>query len=48
VADSARFFAEALPGRDGPLGAPGGSRKVGPIGVDTPLIEAAATGGRAF
>jgi hypothetical protein len=27
-----------LPGRDAPIGAPGGARKVGEIGVDTPLV----------
>jgi NAD-dependent dihydropyrimidine dehydrogenase PreA subunit len=48
VADNARFFAEVLPGHDAPLGAPGGSRKAGPIGTDTPLVEAAASSGRAL
>ena len=27
-----------LPGRDAPLGSPGGARKVGEIGVDTELV----------
>ena len=36
--DNAAFFAEVLPGRDAPLGAPGGSLKTGPIDVDTPRI----------
>src|SRR5487761_1168235 len=45
MADNARFFAEALPGRDAPLGAPGGAHKVGPIGVDTPLVQEAASSG---
>ncbi len=38
VEDSRNFFAVTLPGRDTPLGAPGGSRKVGELGVDTPFI----------
>ncbi len=38
VEDNRRFFTEILDGREEPLGAPGGSRKTGPIGVDTPLV----------
>ncbi len=38
VEDNRRFFTEALPGRTEPLGAPGGARHTGPIGVDTPLV----------
>ncbi|TCB97208.1 ferredoxin family protein [Micromonospora zingiberis] len=38
IADNARFFTETLPGRDAPLGLPGGSRDTGVIGVDTPLV----------
>ncbi|WP_309145742.1 hypothetical protein [Streptomyces malaysiensis] len=34
-----RFFADVLPGRDGPLGTPGGAGAVGPLGVDTTLVE---------
>ncbi|MFF3872200.1 ferredoxin [Streptomyces sp. NPDC001978] len=33
------FFRELLPGRDAPLGNPGGSRRVGPLTVDTPLVS---------
>ena len=40
VEDNRRFFTEVLPGRDAPLGAPGGARTVGEIGVDTPLVSA--------
>jgi Ferredoxin len=36
--DNAKFFAETLPGRDEPLGSPGGATKVGPLGVDTELV----------
>jgi NAD-dependent dihydropyrimidine dehydrogenase PreA subunit len=36
--DNVAFFAEVLPGRDVPLGSPGGSLKTGEIGVDTPRI----------
>ena len=39
VADTARFFSEPLPGRDVPLGAPGGARKVGAVGADTALVS---------
>jgi NAD-dependent dihydropyrimidine dehydrogenase PreA subunit len=38
VADNVRFFEEALPGRDEPLGQPGGSGDLGPIGIDTDFI----------
>lgn len=41
-ADNAYFFREALPGREAPLGSPGGAATIGRIGVDTPLIEAMA------
>jgi NAD-dependent dihydropyrimidine dehydrogenase PreA subunit len=40
LADNAAFFTEALPGRDGPLGSPGGAAKLGALGVDTPLVAA--------
>lgn len=36
--DNRQFFLSVLPGRDAPLGTPGGSRKTGRIGVDTPLV----------
>lgn len=39
--DNVRFFELVLPGRSAPLGAPGGSLKVGKIGVDTPLVACA-------
>jgi NAD-dependent dihydropyrimidine dehydrogenase PreA subunit len=38
VADNARFFSELLPGRDEPLGTPGGASNVGAVGVDTELV----------
>ncbi len=38
VEDNRRFFVEILDGRDEPLGAPGGAHKVGPLGVDTPMV----------
>jgi NAD-dependent dihydropyrimidine dehydrogenase PreA subunit len=38
TADNARFFTEALPGRDAPLDSPGGAAKLGALGVDTDLI----------
>jgi NAD-dependent dihydropyrimidine dehydrogenase PreA subunit len=43
LVDNARFFADPLPGRNQPLGDPGGASSVGPIGVDTELASAAAT-----
>jgi NAD-dependent dihydropyrimidine dehydrogenase PreA subunit len=38
AADNAAFFTETLPGRDTPLGAPGGAYPAGPVGTDTPLV----------
>lgn len=38
LADNAAFFTEVLPGRDAPLGDPGGAARLGPLGVDTPLV----------
>jgi NAD-dependent dihydropyrimidine dehydrogenase PreA subunit len=40
LADNAAFFATVLPGRDQPLGSPGGADGVGRVGVDTPLVAA--------
>jgi NAD-dependent dihydropyrimidine dehydrogenase PreA subunit len=40
LADKAAFFAETLPGRDAPLGSPGGATDLGRVGVDTPLVAA--------
>jgi NAD-dependent dihydropyrimidine dehydrogenase PreA subunit len=40
AADNARFFTARLPGRDDPLGNPGGSAAVGPLQVDTELVAA--------
>jgi NAD-dependent dihydropyrimidine dehydrogenase PreA subunit len=38
IEDNRAFFLEPLPGRDSPLGTPGGARIVGDLGVDTPLV----------
>ena len=38
LGDNAAFFFDSLPGRDGPLGSPGGAAKVGPLPVDAPLV----------
>jgi hypothetical protein len=38
--DNARFFAEPLPGRDEPLGSPGGAARRGPVGAATALVAA--------
>ncbi len=40
LADNAAFFETVLPGRDTPLGTPGGARGIGRVGVDTPLVAA--------
>lgn len=39
VEDNVRFFTETLPGRDEPLGVPGGSHSTGVIGVDTAFVS---------
>lgn len=36
--DNEDFFALPLPGRDAPLGSPGGAARIGALGVDTPLV----------
>lgn len=36
--DNLAFFEVALDGRDTPLGSPGGSLRVGRVGVDTPAV----------
>ena len=41
--DNAAFFAEVLPGREAPVGNPGGSLKTGEIGVDTQKVTAQDT-----
>ena len=38
IDDNEAFFTAVLPGRESPLGAPGGANKVGDLGVDTPLV----------
>jgi NAD-dependent dihydropyrimidine dehydrogenase PreA subunit len=38
VEDNQEFFTITLPGRDGPIGTPGGAHKTGPLGVDTPMV----------
>ncbi|MGH3415385.1 MAG: ferredoxin [Actinocrinis sp.] len=43
--DNAAFFTETLPGRDAPLGSPGGANKVGRVGVDTPFAAETAAAG---
>lgn len=40
MADNAEFFSLTLPGRDEPLGDPGGALQVGRVGIDTPLVAA--------
>jgi NAD-dependent dihydropyrimidine dehydrogenase PreA subunit len=38
LADNEAFFTQALPGRDEPIGNPGGAARLGVVGVDTPLV----------
>ncbi|WP_426243013.1 ferredoxin [Nocardioides sp. LHG3406-4] len=38
--DNAAFFELVLPGRDEPLGSPGGASALGAVGSDTPLVSA--------
>jgi len=38
LADNERFFTLVLEGRTEPLASPGGALKLGPLGVDTPLV----------
>ncbi len=38
IVDEARFFSTILPGRDVPVGDPGGAGRVGPIRADTPFV----------
>lgn len=45
VQDNAVFFRMILPGRDAPLGSPGGAAALGRIGVDTPLVAGLPTNG---
>lgn len=40
IQDNLLFFQDRLPGRDVPVGSPGGARDVGAIGVDTPMVAA--------
>jgi len=40
LADNAAFFNEVLPGRDAPIGNPGSSSELGPVGIDTPMVAA--------
>jgi NAD-dependent dihydropyrimidine dehydrogenase PreA subunit len=51
AADNAAFFRSVLPGRQEPIGAPGGAAAAGAFGVDTRLVEAfgsrSGTGGTA-
>ncbi|MGC0367258.1 NAD-dependent dihydropyrimidine dehydrogenase PreA subunit [Rhodococcus sp. 27YEA15] len=37
------FFVLTLPGRDEPLGSPGGAMNIGPIGIDTSHVAALPT-----
>ena len=41
--ENAAFFEEPLPGQVSALGSPGGARKVGRLGVDTPMVTSLPT-----
>jgi NAD-dependent dihydropyrimidine dehydrogenase PreA subunit len=45
LADNETFFTETLAGRQAPLGSPGGAAKLGPLGVDTPMVTSLPTQG---
>lgn len=36
--DNKNFFAQTLPGKAAPLQSPGGAKRIGRFGVDTPLV----------
>lgn len=36
--DNQDFFTETLPGQSEPLHSPGSATRIGPLGVDTPLV----------
>jgi NAD-dependent dihydropyrimidine dehydrogenase PreA subunit len=38
IEDNRQFFVSVLPGRDAPIGSPGGASGVGAVGVDTTLV----------
>ncbi|MCI2419553.1 ferredoxin family protein [Saccharopolyspora sp. K220] len=38
LADNAAFFYDVLPGREQPIGDPGGANVLGPVDADTPLV----------
>jgi NAD-dependent dihydropyrimidine dehydrogenase PreA subunit len=40
LADNAAFFYEVLPGREEPIGDPGGAHMLGSVDADTPLVAA--------
>lgn len=39
IEDTQRFFYKPLPGRDEPIGSPGGAEGYGPVDVDTEMVE---------
>jgi len=44
VSDNAAFFEEVLPGRETPLGTPGGASHIGRVGVDTKRVSGLSAG----
>ena len=41
--DNESFFTQTLPGRAEPLHSPGSAARIGPLGVDTPLVASFAS-----
>ncbi|MGC5627835.1 ferredoxin [Georgenia sp. Z1344] len=44
LVENAGFFDDTLPGRDEPIGSPGGAQRLGRLGVDTELVAGAPPG----
>src|SRR6478672_9757527 len=40
VADAVEFFQTVLPGRDEPIGSPGGAKSIGPVAADSSYVRA--------
>src|SRR5574340_1715989 len=39
IADTVEFFHSVLPGRQNPIGSPGGARSMGPVGADSSFVR---------
>ena len=45
IADAVEFFQTVLPGREQPIGSPGGARHIGPVAADSSYVRAMPTTG---